>query len=139
MITFAIVLQKQKSDPQNKSSFLSKLSFGLSVVCIIHCILTPIAIIASPLLAKSLAISHEVETLIYLAAFVFGLIGLFLDRSCHKRNDPILLFITGFAFILVSHFMSVYSAFLMALILGIICLISSQLMNIFLHRRYHTH
>jgi ABC-type microcin C transport system permease subunit YejB len=84
-----------------------KLGIWLSGLCAIHCLLTPILVVALPVAGVRLFESHITEYILFSAGFIFSASTTLNSYFKIHRNAIILLTtFSGFALIVAAHFSS---------------------------------
>lgn len=75
----------------SSKSGAEKIGFWLTIVCGIHCILTPIAITFLPVFGAKFSQFHQYENPILIVSIALASILLFRDFRLHKNEIPLLL------------------------------------------------
>ncbi|SEK68350.1 MerC mercury resistance protein [Chitinophaga rupis] len=84
---------------------LDVLGIGASLLCAIHCALLPVLITLLPLLGAHLLENEKLEYGLMACTFVIGCLALFRGyRHQHRQLLPLLLFLAGFAGLLLGHY-----------------------------------
>ena len=77
------------ADPAKSN--VEKVGFWLTILCGIHCILTPIAITFLPVIGSKFTQFHQYENSILAISLVLASFLLFKDFRLHKNELPLLL------------------------------------------------
>jgi hypothetical protein len=77
------------ADP--RKSFLEKTGFGLTLLCGIHCLATPILLSAMPLAGQKVAFLHTYEPYIMYGSMLLAFVLLRKDYRSHKNVLPLQL------------------------------------------------
>lgn len=86
------------------SKYWLQYSVGLSFLCSIHCIATPILILFVPFLKNLHEYNTYLEILLLLSVLLLGGTSLIHDfKSHHKKALPIILFLIGFLVLVSGH------------------------------------
>jgi len=95
------MLQKEQSKAKsNQVEKLSSWSMGLSLLCAIHCMATPIFVAGVSLMGVSFLADPFWEMLILGMSAIIALVALTTSYVSHKNSLPFLIFGFGFLFIL---------------------------------------
>ena len=84
---------------------LDVLGIGASLLCAVHCALLPVLITLLPLLGAHMLENEKLEYGLMASTFVLGCLALF--RGYHHQHRlllPLLLFLAGFAGLLLGHY-----------------------------------
>jgi hypothetical protein len=84
-------------------TFFSKLTFTLSSLCVLHCLLTPIVLVTLPTFATFF--THQVEEIIVLSVVPISVIGFFPVWIKHKNKRYLWYFIAGISFLLSGQYL----------------------------------
>lgn len=84
------LIQQHLIMDSTKSS-AEKVGFWLTIICGIHCILTPLAITFLPVLGSKFAELHQYENTILIVSLFLASILLFKDFRLHKNELPLML------------------------------------------------
>ena len=76
-------------------SFVDRFAIGVSALCIAHCLLLPILLVALPVLGQSLLGSESLHVLLVYAVMPSSLFALSIGCSQHKRASFMLFGILG--------------------------------------------
>ena len=71
------------------STTLDGVAISISALCVVHCLLTPVAVIAFPILASSMWASHEFHG--WLLALILPSSALALYLGCRRHRDGAVL------------------------------------------------
>lgn len=71
------------------STTLDGVAISISALCVLHCLLTPVAVIAFPILASSVLASHEFHG--WLLALILPSSALALYLGCRRHRDGVVL------------------------------------------------
>ena len=71
------------------STTLDGVAISISALCVLHCLLTPVAVVAFPILASSLWASHEFHA--WLLALILPSSALALYLGCRRHRDGAVL------------------------------------------------
>jgi predicted ABC-type exoprotein transport system permease subunit len=86
------------------SKYWLQYSVGLSFLCSIHCIATPIFILFVPFFKNLHEYNTYLEILLLLSVLLLGGSSLIHDfRSHHKKALPVILFLIGFLILVSGH------------------------------------
>jgi len=118
----------------NKSLFFRGLGAWLSGLCAIHCIAFPLVLIFIPFAESYLHFNVAVEIAIYASILLIGGVFMLQDYKRHFNKIPIVLFLMGFALLLIAHCLTYSALHFSFMILGGALLAIGQLYNIRLHK-----
>jgi len=118
----------------NKPLLLRRFSAWLSGLCVIHCIAFPMALVFIPFAESYLYFNIAVEIAIYTSILLLGGGFMWQDYNRHFNKLPIVLFLTGFALLLIAHCLTSSVLHFSFMILGGALLAVGQLYNIRLHK-----
>lgn len=86
-----------------------QLSIFLSLACAIHCMLTPILVIALPVAGAFLQKFHWIEYLIIASVILLGTSSMMHGFKYHHKNSiPVYLFFIGVLFLLIGSTIPVF-------------------------------
>jgi hypothetical protein len=109
-----------------------KLSLLFSMLCLVHCIATPLLFMVFPFLSMYFHTFHTTEIIILIISFSLGFYSLIHGRKYHYQNfSPLLMFSIGTLLIIGVHSFVVanpYNSVIM-LVGGVLCAIG-QLYNL---------
>jgi hypothetical protein len=81
-----------------------KLSLFLSILCLVHCIATPLLLMAFPLLSIYLKSFHTAEWYLLGISFILGVLSIKHGMDNHYKSFiPIIIFIIGMGIAALSH------------------------------------
>ena len=113
------------------------LGIGASLACAIHCALLPLFGVSLPLFGINIVNNEGFEAFMILLAFAIGSYALGHGYRKHHHNlVPFLLFIGGFAFLVLKEFFIHYANWL--LIPAVLLIISAHIFN-YRFCRVHNH
>lgn len=115
---------------------LDTIGIGASMLCAVHCAVLPLLFAALPLLGMEIGENDVLEYCLLLFSFGIGCFALgqgYLRH--HRRLLPLLLFVGGFALLLVGHFWAEAAAEYTLICIGAGAIVSAHLLNQ-RHRRY---
>jgi len=76
----------------------------LSGLCAIHCLLTPLIVVALPFAGISMIQNHTTEYILFSISFIFALSTLIRSYfKTHRNISIVLITLTGFALIVAAH------------------------------------
>ena len=120
------------------------LGIGTSVLCAIHCALLPVLVTTLPVFGINIVHNLVFEWGMIGLAFVVGSYSLFHGYIKHHRSlRPVLIFSTGFIFLILKQFFTEFEIPL--LFVAVACIISAHYYNYRLCHRtkcsspHHTH
>jgi hypothetical protein len=111
---------------------LQRFGTVMSLVCAVHCLLTPVVVAMLPLVGHQLHEAHWVEALFIGVAATIGYLTLGFRCRQHGRFTPLLLLTVGLAAIVGAHLLLPEDGDLPFTIAGALMLAGAQ----FLDRRY---
>ena len=82
-------------------SFVDRFAIGVSALCIAHCLLLPILLVALPILGQSFLGSESLHVLLVYAVIPSSLFALSVGCSQHKNTSFMLLGILGMTFLVL--------------------------------------
>lgn len=101
-LIFATMLQKAKNNTRKLN--WSKIGLGLSFVCAIHCIISPIFIAFLPIVGSEMLHNPALEIILLGSSFLLiGITNLVGFIRHHKRFAPISYMFLGFSLLLTGH------------------------------------
>jgi hypothetical protein len=104
------------------------LGVGASLACAIHCALLPLFLSSLPLFGINIINNDFFEAGMIILAFLIGSYSLYHGyRKHHHSFLPLVLFLTGFVFLVVKEFVIDYETWL--LIPAVTLIISAHLVN----------
>lgn len=113
------------------------LGIGASLACAIHCALLPLFLTSLPLFGINIIENKSFEAGMILLAFFVGSYSLYHGyRKHHHSLLPGLLFVMGFAFLVVKEFYVHYMTWL--LVPAVLLIISAHILN-YRSCRVHNH
>jgi hypothetical protein len=65
--------------------WLDSLAIGMSALCAVHCLLTPVLVVALPVLATTLWVQHDFH--LWMMLFVLPTSGIAVFLGCRKHRD----------------------------------------------------
>ncbi|MGY4385782.1 energy-coupling factor transporter transmembrane protein EcfT [Pedobacter sp. UYP24] len=89
----------------NKSDHLDKLGMSASIACAIHCAAVPVFITFLPLWGLGFLANPTVELLMILLSICLASIALSKSFRAHRKIQPIIVLLIGFACIILGHFL----------------------------------
>lgn len=96
-------------DKFNKSSLtLDNFGIGASLVCSVHCALTPILILSSVFVGWQIEQLERLESPLFLFASIIGLISISQTFLNQKKSKPVILLFTGIILILTGGFVNTH-------------------------------
>lgn len=99
-----------------------------SVICAVHCVLLPLLANAFPFFGNGSDHNLSFEWLMIAFAFFIGVYALVHGyKTHHRKTTPIIMFTTGFLFLIAKQFFHSYEA--MLLVPGVILIISAHFIN----------
>lgn len=95
-----------QTDPLNKAmirsvSFVDRFAIGVSALCIAHCLIMPILLVALPVLGSSILGSEAVHLSLVYAVIPSSIFALSIGCTQHKRASFLLLGIFGLVFLVL--------------------------------------
>jgi uncharacterized membrane protein len=113
------------------------LGIGASLACAIHCALLPLFGISLPLFGVNIVNNEGFEAFMILLAFCIGTYALLHGYSKHHHSSiPFLLFLAGFAFLVLKEFFIHYANWL--LVPAVFLIVLAHLLN-YRFCRVHNH
>jgi hypothetical protein len=113
------------------------LGVGTSIACAIHCALLPLFLSSLPLFGVNIIHNIWFEAGMILLAFCIGAISLWHGyRKHHHSYVPIMIFSSGFIFLIAKQFFAEYEHWL--LIPAVILIVSAHILN-YKSCRVHNH
>jgi len=125
---------KSKIKHTNQSLFVRRFGVWLSGLCAIHCIVFPIALVFIPVAESYLHFNIVIELAIYASILILGGGLLWQDYQKHANKFPIVLFLVGFALLLIAHCISYSVVHYSIMMFGGTLLAIGQVYNIRLHK-----
>lgn len=125
--------------PMNLQSNWDRLGIVLSIVCAIHCLLTPLIILSLPIMARYYLANPFFHLVLALLIIPVGLFAFIVGYRHHHKINVLLLGIPGLVFVAVVpyavHQLGMNLNETQYMILGSVLLISAHWIN----RRAHQH
>lgn len=91
-------MKLQKNAHLHHHHYANKWSLALSFLCAVHCMLTPVFVVALPFAASFLEQNHWIDLVLVAGVFVLGTSSILHGyRYHHQRRMPAYLFIGGLA------------------------------------------
>jgi hypothetical protein len=113
---------------------LDALGIATSVACAIHCALLPLFLSSLPLFGVNILRNHFFEAGMIMLAFLIGSWSLFHGYKRHHHQVlPLLVFSSGFIFLVVKEFFVQYEKWF--LIPAVLLIVSAHVLNYVLCRR----
>lgn len=113
------------------------LGIGASLACAIHCALLPLFLTSLPLFGINIINNETFEVVMIIIAFGIGSYALYHGyRKHHHSLLPWVLFLSGFAFLVLKEFVIHYHTWL--LIPAVVLIIAAHLLN-YRSCRVHAH
>jgi hypothetical protein len=113
------------------------LGIGASLACAIHCALLPLFLTSLPLFGINIINNETFEAVMIILAFGIGSYALYHGyRKHHHSLLPSILFLSGFAFLVLKEFVIHYETWLM--IPAVVLIIAAHLIN-YRSCRVHAH
>jgi len=113
------------------------LGVGASLACAVHCALLPLFLTSLPLFGINIINNGAFEAGMIILAFGIGSYALYHGyRKHHHSFLPLILFLAGFAFLVLKEFVISYETWL--LIPAVILIVSAHLIN-YRSCRVHAH
>jgi cation transport ATPase len=84
-------------------SRLDWIGIGTSAICSVHCVLLPLFVSSLPIAGINLLENFWIEAALICVAMIVG--GLSFYKGCfkkHKNKKPLIVFLIGFAFLLIN-------------------------------------
>lgn len=89
----------------NKKDILERLGMGLSLLCAVHCLVTPLFIAFLPIVSSKMIHNPAFESVLLGSSFfIVGLTNLIGFLQHHKKWQPIILMLLAISVILTGHF-----------------------------------
>ncbi len=85
------------SVPDNTRGWLDSLAIGMSLLCAVHCLLTPLALIALPLLASTFWVSEQFHLWMLLLVLPTTSLAVYTGWRKHHDRAVVLLSLGGMA------------------------------------------
>lgn len=90
---------------ENKKNFLEKLGIGLSLLCAIHCMLTPILVAFLPVVSSNIFHNPAIESILLGSSFlIVGFTNVRNFKKYHQKYQPIAIMVFAMSIILIGHF-----------------------------------
>jgi hypothetical protein len=113
------------------------LGIGASLACAIHCALLPLFLTSLPLFGLNIIHNQAFEIIMILLALTIGTFSLSHGyRKHHHSPLPLLIFFSGFVFLVLKQFYITFETWL--LVPAVILIISAHLLN-YRNCRVHNH
>ncbi len=104
------------------------LGIGASLACAIHCALLPLFMSSLPLFGINIINNGAFEAVMIVLAFAIGSYSLYHGYQKHHHSFlPFLLFLSGFAFLVMKEFFIHYATWM--LIPAVVLIITAHLLN----------
>ncbi|MBX2846533.1 MAG: MerC domain-containing protein [Saprospiraceae bacterium] len=88
----------------NAHSLSERIGLGLSFVCVVHCILTPVFIALLPVMSSTVFANPAFEIILLALSFLItGAINIIGFMKHHKKYAPLATMLLGFSFIISGH------------------------------------
>ncbi len=116
--------------------FTDYTSISLAGICVVHCFLTPVALILFPVVGSTFVAEEVFHELMLFLVIPASVVAIFLGCRRHKDFNVIMLGILGLGFLLAGAFVATgYQEYAFTFI-GAFILISGHLRNFRLCRKY---
>lgn len=111
-------------------------SISLAGLCVVHCLLAPVALILLPVLGSTFIFEESFHELLLFLVIPASVVAIFLGCRRHRDFNVIMLGILGLCFLLAGAFMATgYQEYVFTFI-GAFLMISGHLRNFRLCRKY---
>lgn len=87
-----MVSTSSKASWYSRHGWLDFLAVSMSIVCAIHCLLTPVMIVLFPILATTIWVQHNFH--LWMLLFVLPTTSIAVFLGCRKHNDKIILLLS---------------------------------------------
>jgi uncharacterized membrane protein len=77
--------------------FLDRMAISASVLCALHCLVTPLLLIAVPVISSSFVVDDEFHKILVMFVLPVSLVALFI--GCRRHKDRIVLVLGGLGLI----------------------------------------
>ncbi len=88
--------------PHIDSRTLDGVAISISALCVLHCVLAPLAVLAFPIIGSSLWASHEVHVWLLVLILPSSALALYLGCREHRSRKVLGLGLTGMAVLIVA-------------------------------------
>lgn len=116
--------------------FTDYTSISLAGVCVVHCFLTPVALILFPVVGSTFVFEEVFHELMLFLVIPASVVAIFLGCRRHKDFSVIMLGGVGLYFLLVGAFAATGYAESILTLIGACIMISGHLRNFRLCRKY---
>lgn len=104
------------------------LGIGASLACAIHCAILPLVLTSLPLFGINIINNEYFEWGMILLALAIGSYALYHGYKTHHRSRlPIMLFYTGFVFLILKQLLHQYQLWL--LLPAVVCIVTAHYLN----------
>jgi hypothetical protein len=126
-----------ESAPQMQEKWLDNAAIGASALCLVHCLILPVAIMILPFLAAALEYSEWFHVAFLGFAAPSSLYALLSGIRIHGQSKPLAYGVTGLAFLLLGLLLDDRAIYeMLATVVGSGLLIAGHIQNLRLRRRY---
>jgi hypothetical protein len=84
------------------SRTLDGVAIGISALCVLHCLLAPLAVLAFPIIGSSLWASHEFHAWLLVLILPSSALALYLGCRKHRSGTVLGLGLTGMAVLVIA-------------------------------------
>jgi hypothetical protein len=111
--TYIFALLNNNLNKQSKINWDS-LGIAASLACAIHCAILPLVFTSLPIFGVNIIENHLFEIVMVILAFAIGMYSLYHGWKKHHHNVfPIIVFLTGFIFLILKLFFAEYENWLL--------------------------
>jgi hypothetical protein len=108
---------------------LDKLSAGVSLLCLVHCVVLPIFLSTFTLAGIELVENMTLEVLMLLAGIIAGSIAIWKGVRKHGLWQVVVLFIIGMFFMIIGNLPELHMAEVALKIFGAVLVINAHIIN----------
>lgn len=113
------------------SKYLDLIGIILSILCAVHCILSPIVLVLLPFSTHFL-LSHQVEIIVVMATVIIAALSLWHAYTAHHhRLRPLRWMLIGTFILMPGIFVHSHDSFFVTLkVIGAICIVCAHALNL---------
>lgn len=118
---------------------LDTLGAGLSFACALHCALQPLLLAMLPLMGLGFLLDERLETLFLAGAIVLASATVISGWRHHRQPQALPVMALAAVIVMMSRFPALETYEMPLAVIGALGIMSSHLLNLWLHKRYHLH
>jgi hypothetical protein len=108
---------------------LDKLSAGVSLLCLVHCVVLPVFLSTFTLAGIELVENMTLEVLMLLAGIIAGSLAIWKGMRKHGMWQVLILFVTGMFFMIIGNLPNLHHAEAALKIFGAVLVINAHIIN----------